>query len=136
MRHIHGPSRCRDHIDRGFGFIDPDGGGQEVFVHISAIPTRLRPPKPGQALTFEVELDGEGEKRAANLGVDVPPPAVSRSRREAPAQWSLERALAIPAFIAISAVVAMEYRVSPWSALAYVVLSAVSLMVYASTNQP
>jgi hypothetical protein len=43
--------------------------------------------------------------------------------------------LAIPAFIAISAVVAMEYRVSPWSALAYVVLSAVSLMVYASTNQ-
>lgn len=55
--------------DRGFGFIEPDGGGQEIFVHLSAVPSRFRPPKPGQAFTFEVEINREGKKRAANIGV-------------------------------------------------------------------
>jgi uncharacterized membrane protein YsdA (DUF1294 family)/cold shock CspA family protein len=117
--------------DRGFGFIDPDGGGQEVFIHISAVPARLRPPKVGQAFTFEVELNREGKKRAANVGLPEPPRVAPRGQRDAPAQWSMASALAIPAFIAIYVAVASKYPVSPWFALAYIVLSVVCLMVYA-----
>jgi len=117
--------------DRGFGFIEPDGGGQEIFVHISAVPSRLRPPKPGRSFTFEVELNRDGKKRAANIGVVEPPQRASRTQREAPAQWSLTSALAIPAFVVIYAVVAIQFHVSPWFALAYVVLSAACLMAYA-----
>ena len=117
--------------DRGFGFIEPDGGGQEIFVHLSAVPSRFRPPKPGQAFTFEVELNRDGKKRAANLGVAEPPPRAARPPREAPARWSLGSALAIPAFVAVYAVLATQFRVSAGFALAYVVLSSACLMAYA-----
>ena len=117
--------------ERGFGFIEPDSGGQEVFVHISAVPARLRPPRVGQAFTFEVELNREGKKRATNIGVSEPPRVTPRVQREAPAQWSMASAFAIPGFIATYVAVASKYPVSPWFALAYIVLSVVCLMVYA-----
>ena len=117
--------------DRGFGFIEPDGGGQEIFVHVSAVPSRLRPPRLGQAFTFEVELNREGKKRAANLGIVEPSRVAPRVQRAAPAKWGPASALAIPAFAVAYFLVARRYPVSHWFALAYVVLSAVCLMAYA-----
>ena len=63
---------------KGFGFITPDGGAKDVFVHISAIEASgLRTLVDGQKVTFDVEPDrmGKGPKavnlRAAEL---LPPP--------------------------------------------------------------
>lgn len=53
--------------DRGFGFITPTLGGQEVFVHISEFPKDGIRPTLGEKLTFEVETDNNGKKRAKNL---------------------------------------------------------------------
>lgn len=53
--------------DRGFGFINPTNGGPEVFVHISVFPKDGRRPTIGERLTFEIETDGAGKKRARNL---------------------------------------------------------------------
>lgn len=53
--------------DRGFGFIMPTQGGQEIFVHISKFPKDGIRPKLGEALTFEIETDANGKKRAKNL---------------------------------------------------------------------
>lgn len=53
--------------DRGFGFIAPSQGGPEVFVHISAFPRDSQRPKLGERLTFEIEIDQDGKKRAKNL---------------------------------------------------------------------
>ena len=50
---------------RGFGFIHPVEGGDDVFVHVSALPS----PRPGteEIVTFELTLDREGRKKAIHV---------------------------------------------------------------------
>jgi cold shock CspA family protein len=50
--------------DRGFGFIEPRLGGSEIFVHVSAFPRDGQRPVVGESLSFEVEMDAAGKKRA------------------------------------------------------------------------
>ena len=53
--------------ERGFGFITPRTGGQDIFIHVSAFPRDGRAPREGEALTFEVETTAEGKKRALRV---------------------------------------------------------------------
>ncbi|MBT9551306.1 MAG: excalibur calcium-binding domain-containing protein [Hydrogenophaga sp.] len=53
--------------ERGFGFVVADHGDQELFVHVSAFPRDERPPAIGEPLSFEMELDKEGRKRAVRV---------------------------------------------------------------------
>jgi CspA family cold shock protein len=51
---------------KGFGFIQPDDGGADVFVHASAVErSSLGTLNEGQTLTFEVERDQRSGKMAA-----------------------------------------------------------------------
>ena len=52
---------------KGFGFIAPDGGGKDVFVHASAVEAAgLRSLNEGQKVSFDIQPDARGSK-AANL---------------------------------------------------------------------
>lgn len=52
---------------KGFGFIVPDQGGADIFVHISAVEKAgLNGLNEGQKLEFELQ-DNRGKKAAANL---------------------------------------------------------------------
>lgn len=54
---------------KGFGFIAPEGGGKDVFVHISAVEAAgLRMLSEGQKVNFDIQPDARGSK-AANLSV-------------------------------------------------------------------
>jgi CspA family cold shock protein len=56
---------------KGFGFIAPEGGGKDVFVHISAVERAgLRGLADGQKVTFELEKDRQGRESATNLTVE------------------------------------------------------------------
>lgn len=51
---------------KGFGFIQPDGGGNDVFVHISAVERAgLGSLNEGQKVTFELERDQRSGKMSA-----------------------------------------------------------------------
>ncbi len=51
---------------KGFGFIQPDDGGQDVFVHISAVErSSLGSLNEGQKLSFELERDQRSGKMSA-----------------------------------------------------------------------
>ena len=54
---------------KGFGFIQPDDGGKDVFVHISAVERAgLRTLADGQKVTYDVEADRRsGKESATNL---------------------------------------------------------------------
>jgi cold shock protein len=52
---------------KGYGFIQPDAGGSDVFVHISAVERAgLRDLREGQKLSYELATE-KGKTSAANL---------------------------------------------------------------------
>jgi CspA family cold shock protein len=51
---------------KGFGFIQPDNGGNDVFVHISAVERAgLRGLAEGQKVSYEMETDKRSGKQSA-----------------------------------------------------------------------
>lgn len=55
---------------KGFGFIRPDGGNKDVFVHISAVGRAgLQSLAEGQKVSFEIERGRDGRESAENLTV-------------------------------------------------------------------
>lgn len=75
--------------ERGFGFICANDSGQDIFVHISVFPRNGHLPLEGELLSFEVELDGKGKKRAVRvLRGDVAPPAQAIPSKPRPRQLS------------------------------------------------
>jgi cold shock protein len=54
--------------DRGFGFIAPDGGGNDAFVHISAIERAgMGTLDKDQRVSYDLEQDKRGKMSAVNL---------------------------------------------------------------------
>src|SRR5215470_7612552 len=55
--------------ERGYGFIKPDDGGRDVFVHITAVERAgLKSLTEGQRISFDVEPDKKGKgPKAVNL---------------------------------------------------------------------
>ena len=52
---------------KGYGFIQPQGGGKDVFVHVSAVEAAgMRTLNEGQKVNFDIQPDARGAK-AANL---------------------------------------------------------------------
>jgi CspA family cold shock protein len=53
---------------KGFGFIQPEGGSKDVFVHISAVErSGLSGLNDGQKVSYELEAGRDGRESAANL---------------------------------------------------------------------
>jgi CspA family cold shock protein len=55
--------------ERGYGFIKPDDGGRDVFVHITAVERAgLKTLMEGQRISFDIEPDKKGKgPKAVNL---------------------------------------------------------------------
>lgn len=117
--------------DRGFGFIEPVQGGQEVFVHIKAFAHGSTRPQPGQQVIFEVEMGQGGKRRAKNVQLFDPKQPNGASKGDSPASALHSSYFAIPAFALLYLGVASMWRVSGWVAVLYLIASAACFVMYA-----
>ena len=112
--------------DQGFGFIAPNGGGKEVFVHIKSFANRQRRPVVNEIVTYELEADADGRapaKSVAFAGERVPS-ATSSGRSNV----SLILAAAFLVFVTGSAFVGKL----PFAVLGlYLIASALAFVAYA-----
>jgi len=54
--------------DKGYGFIAPEGGGNDAFVHISAVERAgMSTLDRDQRVSYELETDNRGKQSACNL---------------------------------------------------------------------
>lgn len=53
--------------DRGFGFLQPASGTEELFVHISAFPQDSVRPRVGELVSFEIDVRSDGKQRAVRV---------------------------------------------------------------------
>lgn len=56
--------------EKGFGFIRPENGEEDVFFHISSLQVSQRRPIQGDTLYFNIEIDVQGRKKATEVGID------------------------------------------------------------------
>ncbi|WP_432741824.1 cold shock domain-containing protein [Methylobacter sp. G7] len=56
--------------DRGFGFISPDDGGKDVFIHISALKGTSRRPVTGDVIYYQIARDNRGKFKAVDAYID------------------------------------------------------------------
>ncbi|MGH1331266.1 MAG: cold-shock protein [Paracoccaceae bacterium] len=53
---------------KGYGFVEPEGGGKDVFVHISAVErSGLTGLADGAKITYEIEAGRDGRESAVNI---------------------------------------------------------------------
>lgn len=117
---------------QNLGFIAADQGGQDIVVPGSALRDGTR-PKPGQRVSFEIDLNAAGGKVARNVAA-VPPRGSAlrrrlRQRRDGVGAVGL---LAVPAFMLAFLVAAVAWRVDPAVAAAYVLVSLLTAVTFAA----
>ncbi|MEW5789631.1 MAG: cold shock and DUF1294 domain-containing protein [Pseudomonadota bacterium] len=112
--------------DKGFGFITPNGGGEQVFVHIKSVDNRQHRPVGNELVTYELKVDGKG--RAQAHGVAFVGEKAAQSTRTGRSN--------IPPLFAAGFVVAVSVavfagRLPGFVLLLYVVASLVAFLAYA-----
>ena len=110
---------------QGFGFITPNGGGNQVFVHIKSFANRRRRPVGNEIVTYELKTDANGRAQAdsvAFIGERVPS-ATSSGHSNGP--------LVLAAAFLVFVVGAAFAGKLPFAVLAlYLIASAVAFVAY------
>lgn len=56
--------------NKGFGFIKPDQGGRDLFIHISALKAMSRKPVVGDVIHYRIQVDNNGKIRAVDAKIE------------------------------------------------------------------
>lgn len=110
--------------EKGFGFVEPSGGGERAFVHVNAFQRGSRRPAPGDLISYLPAKDSRGRLQAREI-------RHAGQRIEVPRQPSrLPRAtIGIAALIAATVAALIGWIPLPLAG-AYVAVSAVSYVMY------
>ena len=117
--------------ERGFGFIQPTNGGQELFVHIKSFPAGYGRPALNLKITFEVEQTAEGKKRAKNVLLVRPAQTSAQAKGKSTARWEKASIFALAFFALLYLVVTIIWGTAVLLAVGYVVMSLTCGLFYA-----
>ncbi len=124
--------------DKAFGFIQPDEGGKDVFVHLRDFGEIARAPRVGDLVQFQRVKDGAGRYRAADVAVSgLPRKSAARSSTERSASSSGEMHVEAWRWFVVAAFAAVLVALMLGTALplivppVYVVASLIAVMLYA-----
>lgn len=115
--------------DKGYGFVEPNGGGTRAFVHIKSFQNRARRPVNGDLIVYEQVKDGKGKYKAINVRFTSDYKARSKSSAK-PKSRKLGSLVVVTFFIALAATVYLKLlplQLLYW----YVTVSALVFIVYA-----
>ncbi|MET0498341.1 MAG: cold shock and DUF1294 domain-containing protein [Steroidobacteraceae bacterium] len=124
--------------DRGYGFIEPAASGKRVFCHIRAFTVRVKRPISGDRVTYLLATDKQGRPQATDvrpLGLED---AKYRSATRKPKSRShsnqppLIRAACVTIFFAVLVGLEITAGLSWYIPIAYVVMSIITMLAYAS----
>ncbi len=116
---------------RGFGFVQPNGGGERCFVHIRAFAARDRRPALGDVVTYEMQQDAKGRPNATAVrfalqrgGTRMGPSTTKKG-----GDWIPRRTIAVAFVVGLTAL--CVWRNWPmWLPAVYVFMSALTFLRY------
>lgn len=74
--------------EKGFGFLSKDGGGEDVYVRASALPSGVTTLKRGQRVEFGV-IEGKRGEQALSVQLLDAPVSLSKASRKKPEQMAV-----------------------------------------------
>ncbi|MBW4483510.1 MAG: cold shock and DUF1294 domain-containing protein [Tildeniella torsiva UHER 1998/13D] len=128
--------------DRGFGFIQPAGGGKDVFLHVSELKNITRRPRENDTICYHCVLNSEGKPRAVNAfiagarGPSGTSPRAAAKGNDKPSETSYSRLpiaelLLLLAFPLAGATHFAGLTGNPLPLVLYPLMSVVTYFVYA-----
>ena len=112
--------------DKGFGFIQPNLGEKQVFIHIKSFKNRNCRPEVGQIITYSLSSDTQGRPCAENA--TLPDNSFSMTQKKKTIFSSIM--FAILFFLAIGIAVGVN-KIPMWIAVLYFTASLVTFVMYA-----
>ncbi|APD91247.1 DNA-binding protein [Alteromonas mediterranea] len=114
---------------KGFGFVEPNGGGMRAFAHIKAFKKRSRRPINGDIIVYEVEQDKKGTLRAHDICL-LKDYKAKRSHANKQTSQTKRNAILLSIFFGVLALFTLSGRVSFMITILYGAISLLTILLY------